>query len=46
VRRELGIEPSMKLLFGISFGYENPDLPENRIVPARAALDEQVRFHS
>jgi len=46
VRRELGIEPSMKLLFGISFGYENPDLPENRIVPERAPLDEQVYFHS
>ena len=45
VRRELGIDESMKLLFGISFGYEDPDLPENRIVPQRAALSEQVQFH-
>jgi len=46
VRRELGIDESMKLLFGISFGYEDPDLPENRIVPERAPLEEQVQFHS
>ncbi|MGD8840055.1 MAG: nitroreductase [Gammaproteobacteria bacterium] len=46
VRRELGIDASMKLLFGISFGYENPELAENRIVPERAALEEQVQFHS
>lgn len=46
VRRELNIDPQMKLLFGISFGYEDRSLPQNRIVPERAALDEQVRFHS
>jgi nitroreductase len=46
VRRELGIDESMKLLFGISFGYENPQLAENRIVPERAALEDQVQFHS
>ena len=45
VRRELGIEARMKLLFGISFGYEDPELPENRIVPERAALADQVQFH-
>ncbi len=46
VRRELGIDDSLKLLFGISFGYENPDLPENRIEPARAPLAESVFFHA
>lgn len=46
VRRELNIDPQMKLLFGISFGYEDPDLPENRIVPERAALAELVQFHN
>lgn len=46
VRSELNIDPQMKLLFGISFGYEDPDLPENRIVPERAALDEHVQFYS
>ncbi len=46
VRRELDIDVGMKLLFGISFGYEDPDLPENRIVPERATLAETVRFYS
>jgi nitroreductase len=46
VRRELNIDPQMKLLFGISFGYEDPDLPENRIVPERATLEELVQFHN
>ena len=46
VRRELNIDPQMKLLFGISFGYEDPDLPENRIVPERATLGELVQFHN
>jgi nitroreductase len=45
VRSELGIEPEMKLLFGISFGYENTDLPENKIVPDKALLSDVVHFH-
>lgn len=45
VRRELGIDADMKLLFGISFGYEDLDLPENQIVPDRATLDEHVKFY-
>ncbi len=46
VRRELGIDAEMKLLFGISFGYEAQGLPENQIVPDRATLDEHVKFYS
>ncbi|MCP4334282.1 MAG: nitroreductase [Gammaproteobacteria bacterium] len=46
VRRELGIDAEMKLLFGISFGYEDQGLPENQIVPDRATLDEHVKFYS
>ncbi len=46
VRRELGIDASLKLLFDISFGYEDPDLPENRIEPERAPLAESVYFHT
>ena len=46
VRSELGIEPEMKLLFGISFGYEDRDLPENQIVPDKASLSESVYFYS
>ena len=46
VRRELNIDAHMKLLFGISFGYEDTELPENQIVPDRATLDEHVKFYS
>jgi hypothetical protein len=46
VRRELDIDSKMKLLFGISFGYEDPALPENQIVPQRAELQQLVQFHS
>ena len=46
VRRELKIDSTMKLLFGISFGYENSGLPENQIVPERAPLDDHVNFYS
>jgi hypothetical protein len=46
VRRELDIDATMKLLFGISFGYEDPDLPENQIVPERAQLSQLVQFHT
>ena len=45
VRRELDIDAEMKLLFGISFGYEDQELPENQIVPDRATLDEHVKFY-
>ena len=46
VRHELGIDATMKLLFGISFGFEDPELPENKIVPDRAELSELVHFHN
>lgn len=46
VRELLGIDAQMKLLFGISFGYEDTDLPENKIVPDRMPLSESVVFHS
>ena len=46
VRRELEIDASQKLLFGISFGYEDQNLPENQIVPDRATLEQHVKFFS
>ena len=46
VRRELEIGADMKLLFGISFGYEDTSLPENRIVPDRAAIEQHVKFYA
>ena len=45
VREAFGIDESMKLLFGISFGYEDPSLPENQIIPDRADLSENTHFH-
>lgn len=45
VREAFGIESNMKLLFGISFGLEDKTLPENQIVPDRAALAENTHFH-
>ncbi len=46
VRQQLGIDESMKLLFGISFGYADTALPQNQIRASRAALSEQVIFHN
>lgn len=46
VRRELDIDPELKLLFGISFGYEDQTMPENQIIPDRATLDEHVKFYA
>jgi hypothetical protein len=44
VREAFGIEPELKLLFGISFGLEDRSQPANRIVPARATLEENTHF--
>jgi len=44
VREAFGIESNMKLLFGISFGLEDESLPENQIVPERAALAINTHF--
>lgn len=45
VRESFGIQDNLKLLFGISFGYEDKSLPENQIVPDRAALSENTHFY-
>lgn len=45
VREILGIEPTCKLLFGISFGYEDTQDPINQSRVGRAALDENTVFH-
>ena len=46
VRDAFGIEPNMKLLFGISFGLEDKSLPENQIVPERATLATNTHFQA
>ena len=44
VRRELAIEPGWRLLFGISFGYEEVGAEANRCRVERAPLEQLVRF--
>ena len=46
VRSEAGIDPSWKLLFGVSFGYEDTAAPANECRLGRAALEDSVRFVS
>lgn len=45
VRAHLGVPPSQKLLFGVSFGYEDVSVKANSARVGRAALDDAVRFH-
>ena len=45
VREVLGIAPENKLLFGISFGYEDEEDPRNRCRTQRAPLGECIRFY-
>jgi nitroreductase len=45
IREVLAVEAGNKLLFGISFGYPDPDAPVNRCATDRAALADCVRFH-
>ncbi len=44
VREVLGIEPEIKILFGISFGYEDPEIAANNARTDRAPIEETVRF--
>jgi nitroreductase len=44
VRDTFGIEPQVKLLFGISFGYEDTSVLANATRTARAPLSESVVF--
>ncbi|GAB3270843.1 nitroreductase [Parahaliea aestuarii] len=45
VREALGVDAGNKLLFGLSFGYPEPDHPANRCQTERAALQDFVHFH-
>ena len=45
VRAHLGLREDLRLLFGISFGYEDPDSSANRTRVGRVPLSEAVRFH-
>lgn len=45
VRQQLNIDPDQKLLFGLSFGYEDVSRAENQICPERAELSEATKFY-
>jgi nitroreductase len=45
VRRHLGLDADHRLLFGISFGYEDPEVKANAARVGRAGLQEVVQFH-
>jgi nitroreductase len=46
VREQLGISGNNKLVFGLSFGYPDPDAPANACVTDRAAVADAITFHS
>ncbi len=46
VREELGVDPTMKLYIGISFGYADNSMAQNQILPRREPITETVHFHS
>lgn len=45
VRETLGIDPSLKLIFGISFGYEDVTAAANQCRTERAPVEENTFFH-
>ncbi len=44
VRKEFNLGPEMKVLFGISFGYEDTSVPANAARTDRASVAETVQF--
>lgn len=46
IREQLDIAPSNKLVFGLSFGYPDPDAPANACVTDRATVADAITFHS
>ena len=45
VREQLGIASNQRLLFGISFGYEDLDVKANAARVDRSPIEDVVRFH-
>jgi nitroreductase len=45
IREQLGIPADYKLLFGISFGYEDRNVKANAARVGRENIDDAVRFH-
>ena len=45
VRAQLGVPSDQRLLFGVSFGYEDVSVKANAARVGRASLDDAVHFH-
>lgn len=45
VREVLGVDPSLKMLFGISFGYPDLDSAASSFHMDKASIEENVTFH-
>jgi nitroreductase len=45
IREELGIPANYKLLFGVSFGYEDHNVKANAARVGRTPIGDAVRFH-
>lgn len=45
IRKELGIDPALKLLFGISLGYPDMNHPANQYRISKVSVSESVTFH-
>lgn len=46
VREAFDIQDGTKILFGLSFGYEDPEVPANRTRTAREPISASVQFRS
>jgi len=46
IRELLGIDPSLKMLFGISFGYPDKTSAANRYRIDKAPIEQSVTFHN
>ncbi|MET0361396.1 MAG: nitroreductase [Sphingobium sp.] len=46
VHRQLGVGPDLKLLFGLAFGYPDPEHPANQARTTRLPLDKAIIFHA
>jgi nitroreductase len=44
IRKVLNIDPSLKLMFGIAFGYEDKTKPGSRLVQERDHLESNIKF--
>lgn len=45
IREHLGLDPSNRIIFGVSFGYEDTAVPANATRVGRAPLGDAVVFH-